>query len=185
MTPLWQLELATEAVCVMPAGHPLQALETVSVADLIDVDLVLLVRQRSLRQQIDQAFRLGRVMPQIRAEVHSVEMACRFAAQGLGVSIVNGLFAHLCRDMGIVCRPLRPRIAYRLGVAMLAGQSPDPLVPEMATRLLDAMARRAGPDAFTVERRPAPPDAAEAGASGMPAGLSGQEAGPLPGHGPA
>jgi DNA-binding transcriptional LysR family regulator len=38
------LELATEAVCVMAPGHPMQALETVSSADLIDVDLVLLGR---------------------------------------------------------------------------------------------------------------------------------------------
>ncbi|CAM3440639.1 LysR family transcriptional regulator [Paracidovorax anthurii] len=144
------LELATEAVCVMPAGHPLQDLKTVSCADLIDIDLVLLGRQRSLRQQIDQVFRKARMMPQIRAEVHSVEMACRFAAQGLGVSIVNGLFAHLCQDMGIVCRPFRPRIDYCLGMATLAGQSPDPLVPEMATRILDAMAHRAGAHAFTV-----------------------------------
>jgi DNA-binding transcriptional LysR family regulator len=144
------LELATEAVCVMPAGHPLQALETVTSADLIDVDLVLLGRQRSLRQQIDQAFRKARMLPQIRAEVHSVEMACRFVAQGLGVSIVNGLFAHLCQDMGIVCRPFRPRIDYYLGMATLAGPSSDPLVPEVAARILDAMAQRAGANAFTL-----------------------------------
>ncbi|AVT17703.1 LysR family transcriptional regulator [Paracidovorax avenae] len=143
-------ELVTEAVCVMPAGHPLQDLETVGSADLVDVDLVLLGRQRSLRQQIDQAFRQGRMLPQIRAEVHSVEMACRFVAQGLGVSIVNGLFAHLCRDMGVVCRPFRPLIDYRLGMATLAGQAPEPLALEMATRIMGAMAHRAGPAAFTV-----------------------------------
>jgi len=148
------LELATEAVCVMAAGHPMQALETVSSADLIDVDLVLLGRQRSLRQQIDQAFRKARMMPQIRAEVHSVEMACRFVAQGLGVSIVNGLFAHMCQDMGVVCRPFRPRIDYVMGMAALAGQQPDPLVSEMASRIVDAMAQRAGPGVFAV----VPPD---------------------------
>jgi DNA-binding transcriptional LysR family regulator len=72
------------------------------------------------------------MMPQIRAEVHSVEMACRFVAQGLGVSIVNGLFAHMCQDMGLVCRPFRPRIDYFMGMAKLAWQQPDPLVSEMA-----------------------------------------------------
>lgn len=143
-------ELATEAVCVMPAGHPLQALQTVASADLIGIDLVLLGRQRSLRQQIDLAFRQGRMMPQIRAEVHSVEMACRFVAQGLGVSIVNGLFAHLCQDMGIVCRPFRPTIDYRLGFATLAGQPPHPLVPALARRILEALAQRAGGEAFSV-----------------------------------
>lgn len=143
-------EVATEAVCVMPTGHPLLALETVASGDLVDVDLVLLGRQRSLRQQIDHAFRQARMMPQIRAEVHSVEMACRFVAQGLGVSIVNGLFAYLCRDMGIDCRPFRPRIEYSLGMATLAGQSPEPLVVELTARILDAMRQRADSNAFTV-----------------------------------
>ncbi len=149
--------LATEAVCIMPPGHPLQALDEIGPADLIGVDLVLLGRQRSLRLQIDQAFRQGRMMPQIKAEVHSVEMACRLVAQGIGVSIVNGLFARLCQDMGIVCRPFRPRIDYCVGMATLAGQPPHPLVPELVQRILDAMARRAGPDAFTLL---APDDAA-------------------------
>ena len=121
------LRLATEAVCIMPPGHPLQALDEIGPADLIGVDLVLLGRQRSLRQQIDQAFRQGRMMPQIKAEVHSVEMACRLAAQGIGVSIVNGLFAALCQDMGIVRRPFRPVIDYCVGMATLAGQPPHPL----------------------------------------------------------
>lgn len=102
------------------------------------------------------------MMPQIKAEVHSVEMACRLAAQGIGVSIVNGLFARLCQDMGIVCRPFRPRIDYCAGMATLAGQPPHPLVPELVQRILDAMARRAGPDAFTLL---APDDAAAPAAS--------------------
>ena len=144
------LRLATEAVCVMPPGHALQALDEVTSADLIGVDLVLLGRQRSLRQQIDQAFRAGRMMPQIKAEVHSVEMACRLAAQGVGVSIVNGLFAGLCLDMGIERRPFRPRIDYYVGMATLAGQPPHALVPELAARILAAMTQRAGPGAFSV-----------------------------------
>lgn len=134
---------ATEAVCVMPEGHPLQALPAVTPADLQGTDLVLLGRQRSLRLQIDQTFRQGRLTPQIRAEVHSVDMACRLAARGLGVSIVNGLFARLCLDMGVVCRPFRPVIDYGMGMAVRAGQSPHPLVPELARRIVDAMAEQA------------------------------------------
>lgn len=144
------LRLDTESVCVMPPGHALATLDTVTPGDLIGVDMVLLGRQRLLRQQIDQAFRQGRMMPQIRAEVHSVEMACRLVARGIGVSIVNGLFARLCLDMGVVCRPFQPRIGYMLGMATLAGQPPHPLVPELAQRILDEMARRAGGQAFTL-----------------------------------
>ncbi|WP_454673635.1 LysR family transcriptional regulator [Achromobacter pestifer] len=155
------LQLATEAVCILPPGHALLKQETISAADLIGEDLVLLGRQRSLRHQIDLVFRQARMMPQIRAEVHSVEMACRLVAQGLGVSIVNGLFAHLCRDMGIECRPFRPKIDYFLGMATLAGQPPHALVPELTRRILEAMSRRAGADAFQV----LPPESGDAGVS--------------------
>ncbi|WMD22838.1 LysR family transcriptional regulator [Achromobacter seleniivolatilans] len=144
------LRLATEAVCILPPDHPLLVQETISSADLIGEDLVLLGRQRSLRHQIDQVFRQVRMMPQIRAEVHSVEMACRLVARGLGVSIVNGLFAHLCRDMGIQCRPFRPQIDYYLGMATLGGQAPHPLVPELTRRILQAMLERAGAGVFQV-----------------------------------
>ncbi|CAB3687257.1 LysR family transcriptional regulator [Achromobacter pestifer] len=155
------LQLATEAVCILPPGHALLKQETISAADLIGEDLVLLGRQRSLRHQIDLVFRQARMMPQIRAEVHSVEMACRLVAQGLGVSIVNGLFAHLCRDMGIECRPFRPKIDYYLGMATLAGQPPHALVPELTRRILEAMSHRAGADAFQV----LPPESGDAGVS--------------------
>lgn len=155
------LRLATEAVCILPPNHALVAQETIASADLIGEDLVLLGRQRSLRHQIDQVFRQARMMPQIRAEVHSVEMACRLVARGLGVSIVNGLFAHLCRDMGVECRPFRPKIDYHLGMATLAGQPPHALAPELTRRILEAMSRRAGVDAFQV----LPPEPEDAGVS--------------------
>jgi hypothetical protein len=49
-------------------------------------------------------------------------------------------------------------------MATLAGQAPDPLVPELATRILDAMAQRAGPYAFTSV-------ASNIGNTAVPAGL--------------
>lgn len=142
--------LSTEAVCIFPPGHALAALNEITPADLIGVDLVLLGRQRSLRHQIDQTFRQARMLPQIRAEVHSVETACRFVAQGIGVSIVNGLFAHLCRDLDIQCRPFRPKIDYFLGMATLAGQRPHTLAPVLTERILAALTERAGPTAFSI-----------------------------------
>ena len=145
-TPL----LVTEAVCVMPAGHPLAALEVITPMDLKGKDMVLLGRQRPLRHDIDMAFRKAGVIPQVRAEVHSVEMACRLAAQGLGVSIVNGLLASLCRDMAIERRPFRPRIDYRFGIATLETQKSSPLLPELIRRFVAAVIELAEPGSYEV-----------------------------------
>jgi DNA-binding transcriptional LysR family regulator len=140
--------MATEAVCILPHGHPLLAKDAIAAADLDGVDAVLLGRQRPLRYDIDLAFRQARVRPRIRAEVHSVEMACKFVAEGLGVSIVNGLLASLCRQPGFEPRPFRPSIEYRFGIVTLAGQSAHPLVPVLSERLIEALRAAATPDAY-------------------------------------
>lgn len=142
--------LSTDAVCIVPSGHALHALPEVGPADLIGVDMVLLGRQRLLRQQIDHVFRQGGMVPQIRAEVHSVEMACRLVAQGIGVSVVNGLFARLCQEDGVVCKPFAPRIGYSLGMVTIAGEPRSPLVLELSRRIIDEMSRMAGSDAFAL-----------------------------------
>ncbi|OWT77007.1 MULTISPECIES: LysR family transcriptional regulator [unclassified Achromobacter] len=142
--------MSTEAVCILPTGHPLLRLKEIAAGDLEDTDLVLLGRQRPLRHDIDMAFRHARVRPRIRAEVHSVDMACRFVAQGLGVSIVNGLLASLNRDLPIERRPFRPAIEYRFGIATLQGQPAHPLVPALSARIIDALKAAAGADTYRV-----------------------------------
>jgi len=144
------VRLSTDAVCIMRPGHALDALSEIGPADLIGVDMVLLGRQRLLRQQIDHVFRQGGMVPQIRAEVHSVEMACRLVARGIGVSVVNGLFARLCEDMEVVCKPFVPRIGYSLGMVTIAGEPRSPLVLELSRRIIEEMSRVAGSDAFTL-----------------------------------
>lgn len=142
--------MSTEAICILPPGHRLLGLAEITAADLDNVDVVLLGRQRPLRHDIDMAFRHARVRPKIRAEVHSVEMACRFVAQGLGVSIVNGLLGSLDRALAIERRPFRPRIEYRFGMATLQAHESHPLVPELTARLIAALKSAANPQAYRV-----------------------------------
>jgi DNA-binding transcriptional LysR family regulator len=140
--------MSTEAVCILPAGHPLLDLREITAADLDGTDVVLLGRQRPLRHDIDMAFRHARVRPKVRAEVHSVDMACRFVAEGLGVSIVNGVLASLNRSLPIERRPFRPAIEYRFGLATLQGHEPHPLVPALSSMIIETLTAAAGPDTF-------------------------------------
>jgi DNA-binding transcriptional LysR family regulator len=140
--------LSTEAVCILPRGHRLLALSEITAADLDDVDVVLLGRQRPLRDDIDHVFRQARARPRVRAEVHSVEMACRFVAQGLGVSIVNGLLASLDHNPDIERRPFRPSMEYRLGIATLQGQEPHPLVPALTAHIVEAIREAGAPEVY-------------------------------------
>ncbi len=127
--------LESDAVCIMPKGHPLEKKRTVKVADLEAYPLVLLGRQRLVRHDVDMAFRQARVQPRVAAEVHSVAVACSLVAQGIGVSIVNALLAQYCRELSFSMRPFEPRISYQLGVATLEN-APPPEHGEAFTRLL-------------------------------------------------
>lgn len=131
--------LGSEAVCIMPVGHPLEKLQAVGPLELDEVPLVLLGRQRQIRHDIDMAFRQARVLPRVAVEVHSVGVACSFVAQGMGVSIVNALLAGFCRELPFTIRPFVPRITYQLGVASAEHPPAAPLAAPFARMLVDSI----------------------------------------------
>lgn len=109
--------LETEGVCVMPRGHALCDKEVITPEDLRDTPLVLLGRQRNLRNELDQVFRAAHITPNVRVEVHAVSGACALVAEGIGVSIINGLLASDFSYLPIERRPFRPVLPYAFGLA--------------------------------------------------------------------
>ena len=102
----------TETVCVLPSAHPLAAHETLTPELLRAEPLVLLGFGTWTRRQIDDAFRERGVRPEVKLETHTVGSACAFAAQGIGIAIVNDLMArNFVRD-GMTTRVFRPRILH-------------------------------------------------------------------------
>ena len=127
--------LHTEGVCVMPADHPLSRHAFIEVQHLRNVPLVMLGRQRAVRTELNQMFRAANLTPQVRVEVHSVGAACSFVAEGLGVSIVNGLLASHFMHLPIVSRPFRPALPYEFGLAFRADEPRPQLVTAFAEHL--------------------------------------------------
>ena len=134
--------VTTEAVCVMPAEHPLSKQSFVSIEDLRNTPLVLLGRQRTLRTDLDLAFRAANLRPQVRVEVHSAAVACGFVAEGLGVSIINSLLASHFEQLPIVSRPLKPLIEYTFGLAFHPSQPRSTVVDDFARHLIAYLSDR-------------------------------------------
>ncbi len=132
--------LQTEGVCVMPADHPLTRHSCIEVQHLRNIPLVMLGRQRALRAELNQVFRAANLTPQVRIEVHSVGAACSFVAQGLGVSIVNGLLASHFLHLPIVTRPFRPALPYTFGLAFRTNEPRAQLVNAFAEHLKQRLA---------------------------------------------
>lgn len=127
--------LETEGVCVMPIGHALSVEDEIQIEDLRDQPLVLLGKQRNLRSELDQRFRDARITPLVRVEVHSVSAACAFVAEGMGVSIINGLLASDLGGLPLITRPLRPGLTYRFGLIFRKDQPRSVLVECFAEHL--------------------------------------------------
>ncbi|MBU4436232.1 MAG: LysR family transcriptional regulator [Alphaproteobacteria bacterium] len=114
---------ASETVCVLPSDHPLAAHEVLSPELLRNAPLVLLGFGTWTRRQIDDAFRERGVRPEVKLETHTVGSACAFAAQGIGIAIVNDLMAgNFTRD-GMTTRVFRPQILHEYAF-MTAAMAP-------------------------------------------------------------
>ncbi len=129
--------VTASSVCVIPQGHPLTELTEVRPYDLRQHDLVLLGWRRAPRRDLDLAFAMAGIKPNIRIETHSVSSACGLVAQGLGVSIVNALLVQECLDLPIVLRPFRPEIQHQFVVAYPS----QPELPEPGRQFVGFAAR--------------------------------------------
>ncbi|MGO4572452.1 LysR family transcriptional regulator [Microvirga sp. 2TAF3] len=107
--------------CVMAKDHPLAAKDVIGLKDLATADLILLGRQRTARNELEDELRNSRVPHRCRVEVHSVEAACACAASGLGVAIVPGLIASFFRSLPVEIRPFRPARNSDYGIVTLPG----------------------------------------------------------------
>jgi DNA-binding transcriptional LysR family regulator len=104
--------VSSDTVCVLPRRHPLAKEETLSPQQLKDAPLVLLGSGSWNRVQVEDAFKKARVDPLVKIETHTVGSACAFAAQGLGIAVVNELMAKSFLKDNLVLRPFRPKILH-------------------------------------------------------------------------
>lgn len=127
-------------VCVIPAGHPLAALDIVTPKDLRNIPLILTGRNRPTRMKLDEIFRQAGVTQTVKIETHSNNSAFSYAAHGLGIAIISSFFAHLTKDTRIVIRPFDPPLTQSFGLAKAAGV-PLSIAAEALSRRMKQMLR--------------------------------------------
>ncbi|WP_316980338.1 LysR family transcriptional regulator [Shumkonia mesophila] len=99
----------TEISCIMRSDHPLARNETVDVSDLKDYCIVSNVSGTPLRRRIDAALQAAGMPAEVRIEAGTLDVyeICRL---GIGVAIIEKAPYSVGRQLGLVCRPLTPRI---------------------------------------------------------------------------
>jgi DNA-binding transcriptional LysR family regulator len=112
-------------VCAIPQDHPLAGRDRISVADLHDQPLVVLVKRNPARMLVDRMCTKAGVKPQVLVETSNALSAVRMTAQGVGISLVNPFPVVFAQLAGIVFRPFVSDIAFETAFFHAADKTPS------------------------------------------------------------
>ncbi|WP_227368891.1 LysR family transcriptional regulator [Halomonas sp. M20] len=99
-----------ESLCALPAGHPLEARETVTPGDLAGERLVCFERHDPLRMALDRLLERESIRLRQRLEVSLALQAIRLVRHGLGVAILDPISARAFGSNGVTLRPFSPHL---------------------------------------------------------------------------
>ncbi|WP_299820285.1 LysR substrate-binding domain-containing protein [uncultured Jannaschia sp.] len=117
--------ISTQAVCLIPRGHPLAARDVVGPADLDGEAFISLARRHSCRSAIDRVLERAGTTPRVVIEASTNIAAAAFVAAGMGITIVNPFPISNRLVEGIVLRPFRPAIDYTAHILLPASRAPS------------------------------------------------------------
>lgn len=108
-----QLFATREALCAIPAGHPLAGQEAITPPDLHGQALVAYVPEDRARQQLDRILEAAGSVPRIAVETIYTSTVCALVAEGVGIGFANPYSVAGLDLSRIVLRPFRPAIQIR------------------------------------------------------------------------
>jgi len=136
--------LAMRCVCVMSETHPLAEKSSLTPADLDGVPVISLNRDHVTFFRISSAFEAAGAKLNTRIEAQLFAPACIFAAEGLGVALVDPISAKAHAGRGIAIRPFHPAIPFDIGLMYPAHRPRSRLVKAfvglLKTRLSEILA---------------------------------------------
>lgn len=99
-------------VCVLPAQHPLAKRKTIRPSDLHGEPLVMLAKRNPMRPVLDRLFNKEACTPRVVMETTTAISAVHFAAQGVGLTLVNPFPVGLAIPKEAVVRHFSADIPY-------------------------------------------------------------------------
>ncbi len=121
---------ASQWVCMMPKGHPLETRDEINPRDLDGVDFISVGPSSMSRYELDGILQASGVSPHTRLEVQYSVSAATFVKQGLGIAIVDPLAARLNAGPDLVFKRFSPTLPYVLSVVYPASARPTGLPEE-------------------------------------------------------
>lgn len=107
----------TDAMVMVPRGHPLEKLDSVTPEQMAGHDIIALAPGLRPRFQMEEIFHSAGIDLDCKIETTSSVMACQMVVEGLGVTIIDRLAAMAMDQNRFSLRPLEP--GYRLQFVLL------------------------------------------------------------------
>lgn len=136
-------------VCVMHPSHPLARRNVIRATDLDGQSFISLGAEDRSRFRVDQAFEGHGVRRRIAIEAQQSEAACTFAAEGVGVAIVEPFSASEFPPEQLAVRPFQPHIPFDLWLMTPSHRPRSLLLEEFVKMFLQLV----GPRSARTQRR--------------------------------
>jgi DNA-binding transcriptional LysR family regulator len=112
-------------VCVVPEGHPLADAALVTVQDLHQLPMILLVKRNQARALIDRICLKAGVTPRVVVETSNALSAIRLAAEGVGATLVSPLPVADAIIRGVRHVPFAPEISFETAFFFSSAGAPS------------------------------------------------------------
>jgi DNA-binding transcriptional LysR family regulator len=119
-----------DAVCVLPAAHPLAARAVIRLEDLHEQNIINHGAGSHISVKLDAMLRIAGVMVRELAEATSAEVLCRLVGEGVGLALLDPFTVTALRDPGIVLRRFEPRVDYPVALVFPSGMPRSRTVEE-------------------------------------------------------
>lgn len=103
-------ETGVDAVCMMPADHPLATHDVVQARHLKNESLIVLGQSGGIRPQINDVFSGAKIAPNIVAEILFAATAGSLVRQGIGLALMDPFSARATVSEATVIKPFKPRV---------------------------------------------------------------------------
>ena len=132
--------ISLDCVCALPKSHHLARKDVITPKDLADEPIIALYPEHATHFQLKKAFEAAGVEWAPQIESYLFAPACRMAAEGAGIAIVDPFSASDFAHLGLVGRPFEPRIPYDLGLIYPSLRPRTRLAAEFVTDFKAALA---------------------------------------------
>lgn len=120
----------------MPAGHPLEARQTIEPSDLDGQNFIALSPEDTTRREADIIFAEQGIKPKMMLETPYSTTICAMVQAGLGVGMVNPMTAEPYIGNGLSLRPFAAAVHFRTLMLLPPNRRPSRIVSDFIEELL-------------------------------------------------